>query len=389
MIANLQLRPEQEIIFDFLRLDGSQADPIRKRIHQGINWQVLQEESLKQGILPLVYVRMKQMVEDLIPKMVLETWKSLYLINAEHNLRLAQQLIRVLDLLSSQGIKAIPFKGPILAEQGQGDLSLRQFSDLDLFIPHQNSSMAFEVLSEAGFLPDFLLSEKMKHYLIRTRKDLWIKKGNIQLDLHQQVPEGPASFALKEILWEDIGSIQLLNRRIPVLSLENSLLVLCLHGSEDGWDSLNKVMDLAFLIQTNPDLNWRALFSRAEEVRMVKILGLGLCLVRIISGLKMPQEIHPLIEGDYEGERLAGRIIQRMFSDTKDSFTMTLMPRSMDSFIDQIRYVGYFAFTPRTRDLINHPLPDLLFPLYYLIHPVRMIVNHRAFLFRPLFKKKK
>jgi hypothetical protein len=246
--------------------------------------------------------------------------------------------------------------------------------------------MAFEMLYGEGFLPDFLLTEKMKHYLIRTRKDLWIKKGNIQLDLHQQIPEGPASLALNEILWKEIGSVQLLNRRIPVLSLENSIMVLCLHGSEDGWDSLDKVMDLAFLIQANPDMDWNALFSRAAGMRMRKMLGLGLCLVREISGLKMPQEVQTLIEGNYEVERLTGRIIQRVFSDADNPFTMTIMTRSMDSINDKIRHVGYFAFTPRTRDLINHPLPDLLFPLYYLIHPVRMLIRFVPAFSQAIFK---
>jgi hypothetical protein len=42
-----------------------------------------------------------------------------------------------------------------------------------------------------------------------------------------------------------------------------------------------------------------------------------------------------------------------------------------------------------TRDVINHPLPDFIRSLYYLIHPARMALAYGLPFIGSLFKKRK
>jgi hypothetical protein len=44
------------------------------------------------------------------------------------------------------------------------------------------------------------------------------------------------------------------------------------------------------------------------------------------------------------------------------------------------------AFTPRTKDVNIASLPDTLFPLYYLVRPLRLIKVHKKRIRKLLFK---
>jgi hypothetical protein len=55
-----------------------------------------------------------------------------------HTLRIMQltaQLVQILDRLKGQGICALAFKGPVLAQQLYGQPFRREFLDLDIMVP--------------------------------------------------------------------------------------------------------------------------------------------------------------------------------------------------------------------------------------------------------------
>jgi len=54
--------------------------------------------------------------------------------NAVRCLVLTAELIKIVDLLQSEGIQAIPYKGPALAVQAYGEIALREFDDLDIIL---------------------------------------------------------------------------------------------------------------------------------------------------------------------------------------------------------------------------------------------------------------
>jgi hypothetical protein len=61
-----------------------------------------------------------------------------------------QQLLQTLELLRESGIQTVPFKGPALAVQAYGDLSLRQYDDLDLLIHEADVPRAYQLLIANG-----------------------------------------------------------------------------------------------------------------------------------------------------------------------------------------------------------------------------------------------
>ena len=77
----------------------------------------------------------------------------------------------VLELLNSESITAVPLKGPILAKQAYGNVSLRQFCDLDILVHRAQVRRAKEVLATAGYVNNFGLTSVAEDALIRYQKD--------------------------------------------------------------------------------------------------------------------------------------------------------------------------------------------------------------------------
>ena len=59
-----------------------------------------------------------------VPKGFLEQLRDAFYANAAHNTLLARELLKLLRLLETHGIPALPFKGPVLAVSVYGSLAL-------------------------------------------------------------------------------------------------------------------------------------------------------------------------------------------------------------------------------------------------------------------------
>jgi hypothetical protein len=383
VLRNHSASPEKNILLAAIRVDGTGGDRIAAETGEKVNWTLLREEALHQGIFPLVYRFLQDSGQAGISEDKGGKWQSLYRINTERNLRLTRKLVQILDLMASHGLSLLPIKGPVLAVQGYNDLALRQITDLDFLCRPEKAHKVFDLLVQTGFKPEFSITPKLKNYLVRTGKDIWFKNQEIQVDIQQRFPEGPPSYALKEALWEDTGWVELLNRKVPTLSRENAALILCLHGSEDGWDNLKKVADLAFFLKGSPDLDLTALMHRAGKLRMGRLLGVGLVLAREMCGFSLPHTVRKELDKDVRIEAIAQEVMERLTAENPKPSSVAFMPKVMESSADRIGYVSYFTFTPRTKDLSTCPLPDFLFPLYYLLHPARMIIKYGTSVIRP------
>jgi hypothetical protein len=93
------------------------------------------------------------------------------------------------------------------------------------------------------------------------------------------------------------------------------------------------------------------------------------------------------IDNDIKIKAIAHEVMERLTAESPKPSPVAFMPKVMDSFWDRVGYIRYFTFTPRTKDLSTYPLPDFLFPLYYLLHPARMLANYGTSLFRSLLER--
>jgi len=104
--------------------------------------------------MPLLYRSLKKTCQQAVPSTYLEQLRDLFLTNAARNVFLTAKLLELLDLFKENNIAALPFKGPVLAESIYGDISLRQFVDLDVLVHKRDALKARNLLLAHGYQPE-------------------------------------------------------------------------------------------------------------------------------------------------------------------------------------------------------------------------------------------
>ena len=75
------------MILAAIRVDRAGDERIRRLLEGELDWAALLQEALRQGVVPLIYRRLKEAAADLAPEEELARWKAVYEGNVRRNLR--------------------------------------------------------------------------------------------------------------------------------------------------------------------------------------------------------------------------------------------------------------------------------------------------------------
>lgn len=374
------LTPEQQIVLAAVRVDHARDDLIRELLKGPIDWDVLIKEAAAQGVFPLVYRRLTEMGDELLPPKEAGKLKRLYLVNAQRNYAGAQRLIAVLRHLGSYGIDALPLKGPVVAVQAYGDLALRQGSaDLDILVRRDHLLRTREALTQIGYSIS-PLEDKDQRRLRRLLESSfhWAFEdvsSHALLEVHWAIAY-PWDLRLSiEAFWEHTQSLCLYEAsvNIQVLSTEDTCLLLCIIGARDGWRSLRLLVDLAHLVSRLPLTDYQRLINKSKELYVHNIICFGLTLAQSALGADLIEVPDGQFLPTVEIRRLAERVELGFFKPSfalDESWTLSLELR--DSIGQRIRRF----MRPNPRDWAIVDLPDSLYPLYYLVRPIRLLLEY-------------
>ena len=91
------------------------------------------------------------MTNDQSLEHLLADLKSAYSQIARRNMLMSAELIRIMKLLEENDIDALAFKGPALAQMAYGDITLRQYSDLDVLTKKEDIYQIDALLKAQGY----------------------------------------------------------------------------------------------------------------------------------------------------------------------------------------------------------------------------------------------
>ncbi|QLE55803.1 nucleotidyltransferase family protein [Nostoc sp. TCL26-01] len=375
--ARNHLQPEKEL-------------RIKALLQQEINWVYVIKMATHHRIKPLLYNNLKNTCPEQVPPNVFTYLHGECQKLTLNNLFLAHKLINILKFLEANNIRAIPFKGPVLAIAAYGDIVLRKFGDLDILVKKSDIPKVIELLKSQQYQPE--------HYLTETRQELQqvfceysliSEDGRVAIDLHWELT--PTYFPYKpdfDDLWERQQPVSFGGNAIPHFSLEDLVLYLCIHGCKDLWEKLSWICDIAELISVHPEIQWTQLWEQAQKHSCERMLLLGLCLAQNLQNINLPAEIQQKIRNHPMIEVLVAEVKQRLFSEIDQpvdviersfwSWRLAFHFRIMESLKHKILlciFILQFAMTPKDKDYVVLPLPSWLSGLYYVIRPIRLIVK--------------
>lgn len=391
--ALAESHPEIEVLVCCSRtiMESETADHIRELLAKNINWGKLIEIAQQQRVLPLLYSSLSSNFAEVVPKAILSKLRLDFLAQTRRSLLLSGELVRLLNLFAEEKISVLPFKGPVLAASAYGNLSLRQFSDLDILVHPKDVEKAKHLFLSEGYsmkIERIEVTEDQKavfvrsqsiHKLVREAAYPFIHpETELVVELHWGIMPDYFSFPIdSEALWQDLEPVTIAGTTVPNLSPENTLLMLAGHGTKDCWTNLARICDVAELIRSHPQLNWYKLMEQARVKGGQRILFLALTLAQNILGTALPDEVWQKIQTDPKVSLLAVEVNQNLFQNTDGSYQDGKVTRFhlsvRERLQDKILYSLRLATTPTTSDWLVLPLAEFPAFIYYLLRPVRLV----------------
>ncbi len=364
-------------------MDSENAMRVRVLAQHDIDWEFLLRTASDNGIAPLLYRHLNATCPETVPKETLDRLRDDFNDNSRRNLFLTRELLDLLHLFETHQIPAVPFKGPVLAASVYKNLALREFSDLDLMIHKQHVAKARDLLISQGYRPQFDLNDSQEAAYVCWYPAHCFERddGKVVVDLHWAItprdfrfPLDPASF------WGHLEPVSLSGKEVMTLNPENLLLILCVHGGKHGWERLGWICDIAELIHIRKEIDWRKVLDQAGKLKSERMLFLGLYLASDLLGALLPAEIRARVNSDLAVKSLAAQVSERLFREVPTSVLegWRFQVKMRDRLRDGCRYCFGLVMTPTGLELTLVALPAFLFPLYYVLRPMRLAVKYGA-----------
>jgi Uncharacterised nucleotidyltransferase len=290
------------------------AAELRMRVQANVDWRVLSELARNHGVGPLLYRALDSACPDLIPEAELHKLRHDFKATANRNLLLTGELFKLLRLLQSNNIRAIPFKGPVLSMLLFGDPTFREFGDLDILVPISDVVRARDLLLASGYATKYLTDQfefytHFGHELDLVRLDL-----NVAVDLQWRFASKWIAFPINlSDFWSHSENRSIGGQQITQPALDDMLLVLCGHGYRHFWVQLKWIADIAGFVNTFTDtIQWAETLDRATRLGGRRIMLLGLHLAHRLLGTLLPNEIKGAVASDRHIELLVDIVMDQI-----------------------------------------------------------------------------
>jgi hypothetical protein len=372
-----RIRPEVELLLCCARthLEAEHVGCIQALARGQVDWDRVLDLAHRHGVTPLLYHSLSASPPEGMPTKALARLQRRFQANALRNVTMARELVRLIHLLEAHGLPAVPFKGPALAVSAYGDLTSRQFGDLDLLIHRQDVQQVRALLLANGYrlqqMTDAELAARIRSWYCL---HFYHQEYKIALDLHWRLRPRGYGFRLDGgPIWERLAPVSLAGARVLTFSPEDCLLFLCLHGSAHHWRSLKQVCDVAEVTRATGRLDWEQVIHEAQRTGCARRLSLGLLLAVELLDAPLPQDIR----------RWAGT----------DGRAVSLTARYSRQFCEEQGYRGGLAqaltagvqMRERVRDRAAYCLFSLFLGKHNLARTLfRLVHKHRARLLNPL-----
>lgn len=319
VIGEIADSPEAKLLLHLLRHHFS---PTAQRVKEHVpvaevDWSRLCSLAMTHHVEPLVY-RYFQATPEVVPAEVLSRFQLKTRATGFRNLVLTRELVRLTGLFAEAGIAVLPMKGPVLAHQIYGDVSQRQFGDLDLLVRPQQLSEARGLLEREGYLyQDGWNSWRQRAYEhFGHHYGYYHPKNSVHVEMHWRVMPRNVKFAIEgQDFWQRMECCAIAGAQVPCSPPEDLLLMLTAHGSRHRWERLNWICDIAALLKARPDMDWHVVEHRAQQLGAVRMLDLGLLVAHELLGVPLPSGAIARLQADSVTREL-GRDVRRMlFTD--------------------------------------------------------------------------
>jgi len=364
--------------------DAATAENIRELANGHLDWDLTAEIASRHRVTPLVYRKLLSLAPEVLNRaggaIIVRQARAV----AVRSLTLTGELIRLLSAFESKGISAIPIKGPLLVMPSSGDVSSREFDDLDILIRPREIQAARAVLVLLGYTPEHVLDIEQEAAFIRSEHAFRYTRQHDQMvvELHWRLQDRYLSFPFDtEELWNRALTVSLFGKKVRCLTAEDTILFLCMHGAKHYWERLEWIACLTTMLRANPSMDWPVVLKRAQRLGGLRILHLGLLLARELDPTCGADAALARLKPEPLANELAARVwrmigVDEMTGSMREVYRYRFYLKARERLRDRLRVVRFASIR------IPHPdssvwqhvaLPNGLLFLHYLLSPIRRL----------------
>lgn len=350
-------------------------------LRQPIDWTWTLAAARAHGVLPVLWRQLDSLRQFVPPDAQARLREDAQDI-ARRNLALVGELLQLSELLTSHHIPFLALKGPALALLAYGDPALRQFRDLDILVRRSDVTRAGDLLTARGYRPRLQLTPAREAaFRAAFCEHEFARPDGMLVELHWAFFPRAYGFSLRfEEALARGQPVRLGGSIVQTLGPEDLLVYLCAHGTYHRWVRLEWIVDVARLAGRAAAIDWSQVLERARALSAARMLRLGLLLARDLFAVRLPERVTRDLLGDRAAVSLASNARRRLFLHPAGLEGVWAAHwyhvQAHDRLRDRVACLGRALITLSPRDWALVPLPDWLYPLYYLIRPLRLAAKY-------------
>jgi hypothetical protein len=374
-------RPELEINLCCGRalLDPAAKERVRLLIRNGLNWPDVLAIADRHRLSPAVYEIIAGAAGDLISSEQLNVLRQATARSTAAGMALLHELLRLHQIFEAAPFPVIPYKGPVLAWVAYGSFIRREYSDLDFIVEQKYIPDTVATLKSAGYRPQFDPREAHAgqdgfapgQYMFLSHP----QKIMVEIHTERTLRYFPTPLDLQDLTGR-LMTVEIGGQRLRTFSIEDTLVMLSVHGAKHFWERLGWVLDIAKLAAVR-EVDWTLLVRIAAKMESTRVVFLGLYLAHDLFDAPLPRRLLEEISRDRAVRGLAEKVYHQ-YAGVSDPGAGVL-PRALfrfrlrDGIGPALRHTLRLAMSPTESDRQTVRLPRWLSPLYMLVRPWRLL----------------
>lgn len=361
--------PELRFLLACARAHTTAGDEkaIRQLLDEGVDWTLFVQKAIDHGLAGLAGYTLARLVPDLVPHEVLEGFQAFIVQTRISNQARLDELVRLVEGLAAAGVKTIPFKGPVLAQQAFGDLGLRGFRDLDFLIRDADVAQTIKMLTDGGYNRDGKLTDRQFAVIHRLQgQEILFHPGKGAVEPHTRLTFLKMALDIDyQGIWRRARPDNIFGHTMLTFAPEDTMIVLALHGGKELWWDIKWACDVADFIASHPALDWAEIAARARAQGCYRMLLVATALARSCLRARIPDFLIAAEKRDPRVGEILDRILARWEAEdpggppSNKTLSMDRL-RLHDGFVRQASYVLRTLFLPGPQHIRLAALPRFL-----------------------------
>lgn len=374
---DLTLIPKElKLLLELIKDDNDKnIQQHKEKLFMDIDWDYFLKLAMHHRIYPLAYLRLKEVAIELTPTHVLHSLEAEYKKNTFKMLHLSGEMEKISKIFSESQVKSLFLKGPVIAYDLYGDISLRTSKDLDILVEETDLLKVENLLLGEGYnkeiVPTVLNEGKWLHH----HMSYYHPQKRIQIEIHWRLHPRPIKGQPFNELWKRKRKSSLTGYPVHFLGEEDLILFLVVHGARHGWFRLRWLNDLNHILKKEVNLNnLNKLLNNYQASHLWKqTLALNSLLfssntTREVELSKMNFLTHRIVEKALSYILAGGEVSFK----THIAYLFLITPHSRKL---ELAFINIFY--PRFKNIKVLLLPRRLHFLYFFIHPLLWIIRKK------------